>query len=96
MRSDSHYQRMRDTIRRSDTELQGFLNPMVSDHGDTSEARQYAGSAVPGQLDPRRSRPRRTSLQENRSRMTRARTTTPVPALRRAGEPRPYPPSTAW
>ena len=34
MRADGRYQRMRDTIRRRDTELQGSLNPMVSDHGD--------------------------------------------------------------
>lgn len=47
MRGDGRYQRMRDTIRRRDTELQGSLNPMVSDHGDTSEARQYAGRVVP-------------------------------------------------
>jgi FPC/CPF motif-containing protein YcgG len=52
MRSDGRYQRMRDTIRRRDTELQGFLNPMVSDHGDTSEARQYAGRAVPADWSP--------------------------------------------
>lgn len=47
MREDGRYERMRDTIRRRDTELQGHLNPMVSDHGETSEARQYAGRAVP-------------------------------------------------
>ena len=47
MRADGRYERMRDTIRRRDTELQGSLNPMVSDHGETSEARQYAGRAVP-------------------------------------------------
>ena len=47
LRADGHYQRMRDTIRRRDAELQGSLNPMVSDHGETSEARQYAGRAVP-------------------------------------------------
>ena len=47
MRQDGRYQRMRDTIRRRDTDLQGFRNPMVSDHGDSSEARQYAGRAVP-------------------------------------------------
>jgi hypothetical protein len=52
MRSDGRYQRMRDTIRRRDTELQGFLNPMVSDHGETSEARQYAGRAVPPEWVP--------------------------------------------
>jgi FPC/CPF motif-containing protein YcgG len=43
---------MRDTIRRRDTDLQGFLNPMVSDHGETSEARQYAGRAVPEDWSP--------------------------------------------
>ena len=52
MRSDGRYQRMRDTIRRRDTELQGFPNPMVSDHGETSEARQYAGRAVPADWTP--------------------------------------------
>ena len=52
MRADGRYQRMRDTIRRRDTELQGSLNPMVSDHGETSEARQYAGRAVPPDWTP--------------------------------------------
>ena len=52
MRADGRYQRMRDTIRRRDAELQGFLNPMVSDHGVSSEARQYAGRAVPPDWTP--------------------------------------------
>ncbi len=52
MRADGGYLRMRDTIRRRDTELQGSLNPMVSDHGETSEARQYAGRAVPDDWTP--------------------------------------------
>ncbi len=52
MRGDGRYQRMRDTIRRRDTDLQGSLNPMVSDHGETSEARQYAGRAVPADWTP--------------------------------------------
>jgi FPC/CPF motif-containing protein YcgG len=52
MRADGGYQRMRDIIRRRDTDLQGYLNPMVSDHGDTSEARQYAGRAVPADWTP--------------------------------------------
>lgn len=46
MRHDGSYQRMRDLIRRRDTDLQGTLNPMVSDHGEASEARQYAGRVV--------------------------------------------------
>ncbi len=52
MREDGRYQRMRDTIRRRDTDLQGYLNPMVSDHGESSEARQYAGRAVPADWTP--------------------------------------------
>jgi uncharacterized protein len=52
MRADGRYQRMRDTIRRRDAELQGSLNPMVSDHGVSSEARQYAGRAVPPDWTP--------------------------------------------
>ncbi|HET6967103.1 MAG TPA: guanitoxin biosynthesis heme-dependent pre-guanitoxin N-hydroxylase GntA [Ornithinibacter sp.] len=52
MREDGRYQRMRDTIRRRDADLQGFLNPMVSDHGESSEARQYAGRAVPEGWSP--------------------------------------------
>lgn len=52
MRADGGYQRMRDAIRRRDTDLQGFLNPMVSDHGETSEARQYAGRVVPEGWSP--------------------------------------------
>lgn len=52
LRGDGRYQRMRDTIRRRDTDLQGSLNPMVSDHGQTSEARQYSGRAVPADWTP--------------------------------------------
>jgi len=52
MRDDGRYQRMRDTIRRRDADLQGSLNPMVSDHGESSEARQYAGRAVPDDWAP--------------------------------------------
>lgn len=52
MRADDGYQRMRDTIRRRDIELQGSLNPMVNDHGVTSEARQYSGRTVPDDWTP--------------------------------------------
>jgi FPC/CPF motif-containing protein YcgG len=52
MRADGRYQRMRDTIRRRDADLQGSPNPMVSDHGEASEARQYAGRAVPPGWSP--------------------------------------------
>ena len=47
LRGSDRFHRMRDTIRRRDTELQGSLNPMVADHGRSSEARQYSGRAVP-------------------------------------------------
>ena len=47
LRGSDRFDRMRDTIRRRDTELQGSLNPMVADHGRSSEARQYSGRAVP-------------------------------------------------
>jgi len=43
LREEGGFERMRDTIRRRDEELQGSVNPMVSDHGETSEARQYSG-----------------------------------------------------
>jgi hypothetical protein len=34
---------MRTTIRRRDEDLQGFINPMVADHGDSTEAPQDSG-----------------------------------------------------
>lgn len=47
LRASDRFERMRDTIRRRDTQLQGSLNPMVADHGRSSEARQYSGRSVP-------------------------------------------------
>lgn len=47
LRGSDRFDRMRDTIRRRDTDLQGSLNPMVADHGRSSEARQYSGRSVP-------------------------------------------------
>ena len=47
LRSEGRYGRMRDTIRRRDTDLQGSPNPMAVDHGTVSEAMQYSGRAVP-------------------------------------------------
>ena len=47
LRASDRFERMRDTIRRRDAELQGSLNPMVADHGRSSEARQYSGRSVP-------------------------------------------------
>ena len=60
LRRAGRYDRMRDTIRRRDRAWQGSVNPMVTDHGVESEARQYAGRCVPAQWrapfpDPTRS-----------------------------------------
>ena len=46
LRASGHFLRMRDLIRDRDRQFQGTVNPMVSDHGATSEARQYAGREV--------------------------------------------------
>lgn len=46
LRSDGKWQRMKQTIRERDVQLQGSVNPMLSDFGQSSEARQYSGRAV--------------------------------------------------
>ena len=46
LRADGKWQRMQGTIRQRDVELQGTINPMLSDFGERSEARQYSGRAV--------------------------------------------------
>ncbi len=46
LRASGRFPRMRDKIRERDEQLQGSINPMVADHGDTSEARQYSGRHV--------------------------------------------------
>lgn len=46
LRLDGTFERMRDAIRRRDTALQGSINPVVTDHGRSSEARQYSGRHV--------------------------------------------------
>ena len=43
---------MRDRIRARDTALQGDANPMLCDHGEASEARQYSGRAVDALWQP--------------------------------------------
>lgn len=48
LREEGSFDRLRDTIRRRDTALQGEVNPMAADHGESSEARQYSGRRVPG------------------------------------------------
>ena len=46
LRADGKWQRMQETIRQRDRDLQGTINPMLSDFGVQSEARQYSGRAV--------------------------------------------------
>lgn len=46
LRRDGEFARMRTTIRKRDVRLQGSVNPMATDHGTMSEARQYAGRVV--------------------------------------------------
>lgn len=49
LRASGTFLRMRDRIRARDAALQGRRNPMASDHGSVSEARQYAGRPVASQ-----------------------------------------------
>ena len=46
LRAEGQWNRMRQTIRERDLRLQGSVNPMLSDFGEASEARQYSGRAV--------------------------------------------------
>jgi FPC/CPF motif-containing protein YcgG len=46
LRADGKWKRMQESIRQRDFELQGSINPMLSDFGEQSEARQYSGRAV--------------------------------------------------
>ena len=46
LRASGQFSRMRDRIRERDERLQGTINPMVADHGEHSEARQYSGRQV--------------------------------------------------
>lgn len=53
LRASGQFPRMRDKIRQRDQQLQGSINPMVADHGQASEARQYSGRRVgPGWKPP--------------------------------------------
>lgn len=46
LRADGKWKRMQQTTRERDLALQGSVNPMLSDFGEASEARQYSGRAV--------------------------------------------------
>lgn len=46
LRQSGRYAGLKGAIRRRDVALQGSLNPMLDDHGRSSEARQYSGRGV--------------------------------------------------
>ncbi|WP_419716231.1 guanitoxin biosynthesis heme-dependent pre-guanitoxin N-hydroxylase GntA [Altererythrobacter aquiaggeris] len=46
LRQQGRYNRMRDTILKRDEAFAGSPNPMLSNHGEASAARQYSGRAV--------------------------------------------------
>jgi len=46
LRADGKWKRMQETIRKRDETLQGSINPMLTDFGVRSEARQYSGRQV--------------------------------------------------
>ncbi|MBA3896403.1 MAG: YqcI/YcgG family protein [Sphingomonadaceae bacterium] len=46
LRAQGRYEKLRDAILDRDEDYSGTLNPMLSRHGEHSEARQYSGRAV--------------------------------------------------
>ncbi|MFL6518679.1 MAG: guanitoxin biosynthesis heme-dependent pre-guanitoxin N-hydroxylase GntA [Chthoniobacterales bacterium] len=52
LRADGKWKHMQETIRQRDRHLQGTVNPMLSDFGERSEARQYSGRAVTEDWQP--------------------------------------------
>ena len=46
LRSEGKMERMKQVIRMKDEQLQGQINPVLDDFGNSSEARQYSGRAV--------------------------------------------------
>ena len=49
LRANGNYARVQKATRVRDLALQGYLNPMLADHGVKSEARQYSGREHPEQ-----------------------------------------------
>jgi|SRR5919107_1339692 FPC/CPF motif-containing protein YcgG len=49
LRERGQFERVRAAVRARERELQGSLNPNLSDYGERSEARQYSGRAVEGE-----------------------------------------------
>lgn len=52
LREQGKYERMREVILDRDRQLAGDTNPMLSRHGEASEARQYSGRAVDPDWSP--------------------------------------------
>lgn len=52
LRNLGAFDKMRDTIRQNDQDLQGSQNPVVADHGAQPEAAQYAMRKVPSGWSP--------------------------------------------
>jgi FPC/CPF motif-containing protein YcgG len=48
LRAAAVFDRVKAAVQRADRELQGSTNPMLTDHGVISEARQYSGRKVEG------------------------------------------------
>lgn len=46
LRAQNAYDKVKKVVRRNDLKLQGSLNPMLDDFGNSSEAKQYSGRAV--------------------------------------------------
>jgi len=46
LREDGRFDRLKKIIRKRDLEINGSMNPMLDDFGDSSEASQYAGRQV--------------------------------------------------
>lgn len=47
LREDGRFEKIRDTVRQRDAEIEGDVNPNVEDFGEHTEARQYSGRTVP-------------------------------------------------
>ncbi len=52
LKASGTFHKLRDTIRKNDENLQGSKNHLVADHGDQSEAPQYAMRRVPANWKP--------------------------------------------
>ena len=47
LREDGRFAKMQSTIRKRDIQLEGDINPMLTNYGEASEARQYSGRKLP-------------------------------------------------